>query len=195
MKTSRSWFWLAMLTAAVMVTAGCTGGLGRLGEPKPPSGGGPLVQPEPHRWHATVKVGTPFTDGREVLYLNGDHRATILYVRVSGDPTLTAEPALLVGPGRARSRIQRLPWPVPTDQVAQPVEPAEGTTITTQKRDPRGWELLVRITAGAPGHHVRDGLRIGYLVDGKTFEQYFPARIDVCAYTTDAQRDRCRQQR
>ena len=84
--------------------------------------GGPLNEPPAHGWATTEPVGATFTDGLEVLYLNGHEDAVITSVSLIGGKGLKLLGARLVTPDRQRASAQKLAWPPRSAQMPHIVD-------------------------------------------------------------------------
>ncbi len=162
----------AVLAAGVLASA--LAGCGT--DPDP---GGPLVAPPEHGWSTTQPVGEPFTDGLEVLYLEGGADATIRSVSLTGAEEIELLGARLASPDRDVASIQKTAWP-PTARSLRPMIDAEGATLTPRAEDPRGWLLLLGMRVTEPGYHVREGVRVTYEVDGQEHVRELDAELGVC---------------
>lgn len=146
--------------------------------------GGPLSQPPEHGWATYASVGATFTDGLEVLYLEGDREAVIRNVELVGNDGLELVGAHLAPPGRKLAAIQRIDgWP-PLDPDLPETRDAIDATITPTRtgdwKQEQGWNLLVGVRVTEAGYLIRDGIRITYEVGGREYERELPAELVVC---------------
>ncbi len=102
----------AVITAAATL-AGCSGEVKQ---------GGPLDKPNQHAWTRKASVGEAFTDGSEVLTVNGDKPVVIESAELIDAPGIKLVGVKLVQPGRQWGSIQTMPWP-PEDPDLKPSLP------------------------------------------------------------------------
>jgi hypothetical protein len=158
--------------ATVLVAAGCGG--------QPGIDRGPLSNTVAHGWATTMPVGSVFTDGLEVLHLDGHEPAVINSVTMVGDEGIQLVGASLATPERDFGAFQQLKDYPPTNQKLGELIPAAGASITPFAQDKIGWELLLGIKVVDDGYHVRDGIVIEYTVAGEDYRVFDPAQLVVC---------------
>jgi hypothetical protein len=158
--------------AAALVAAGCAG--------QPLVDPGPLSNTVAHGWETTMPVGSVFTDGLEVLHLDGHQPAVINSVTMVGDKGIQLVGASLATPERDFGAFQQLKDYPPTNRRLGDLIPAEGASITPFAQDKIGWELLLGIKVVDDGYHVRDGIIIEYTVAGHDYRVFDPAQLVVC---------------
>jgi predicted small lipoprotein YifL len=141
--------------------------------------GGPLVAPPRHGWSTTQPVGEPFTDGLEVLYLDGQAEAELRSVSLVGAEQIELVGARVAPPSRRVASIQKTAWP-PTARALGQVAEAEGAVLTPRAQDERGWLLLLGMRVTEPGYHVRRAVRVAYEVDGEKHVRELEAELAVC---------------
>lgn len=148
-----------------------------------------MVRPNLHAWATPKDVGERFTDGLEVLSFRGEHEAVIDSVELVGAEGLRVVGVRLAGPQRSLGSIQVMQWP-PRDPELAPssIMPAFGVPLKP-RRSGATYELLLglEVTDEGSGYLVREGIRIGYTVNGTHYVQDLPAVLAVC--TTPAALD------
>lgn len=172
------------LLASLALLTGCTGsdGVGAPGEDA--KDGGPLREPNRHAYVVTGPEGKQFTDGFEVLYLNGAAPAEIVSVEsVGGDSAFKFLGAQLAGPRRKYGAVQETPGFPPTDPALGPIVDAEGATVEprAKTRQRIGYELLL-------GYEViddstlaqRTAVEVTYRVGGDTYKWTSPGVLVYC---------------
>jgi hypothetical protein len=175
------------LLAAGLLLTGCTGSSNGAGAAA--MDGGPLREPPEHAYVVQGKEGKQFTDGFEVLYLNGDQAATIVSVRsMGGDDAFKFLGARLAGPDRKYAALQETPQFPPTDPHLGPLIDAEGATVEprSQTRQRIGYELLL-------GYEIvddsklgkRDAVEVTYKVGGTTYRWTSSAGLIYCPADED----------
>jgi hypothetical protein len=161
----------AAATLALLLV-GCTG------HPGP----GPIQATNAHAWATTEPVGVTFTDGLEVLVLDGAQDAVIDSVELVGDPELELVGAMVAGRDRGESGAIQIihTWP-PRGRGLNPdsLVPAEGATITPLPGN-QGWELFLGIRPTEEGRWVRNGVRVTYTIGERRYSEYLPAGLIVC---------------
>lgn len=176
---------LALMGAAAAVATGC--GSDSLAGP---STDGPMEVVGDHGIVVVDERGTVFTDGLEVLRLEGTEPATIVSVNsVGGEDTFRYLGALVAGPDRrdgAVSYLRRFP---PKDRALGELVEAVGAQIhpRSQTRHEKGYELLL-------GYEVTDDSQVGYRtavevvyrVGDKEYLWRSPGRILFCPEPMDS---------
>jgi hypothetical protein len=186
-----------LAVSAVVVAAGAAGVAGLTGPGlETQLSGGPLVAPAPHGFVMTQPVGHVFTDGVETLKLDGSKAAVLRKVDLVGTDGLKIVGVALVKPGRKVGTIQAIDgWP-PRDpylRASDVMSKGIGATFTPAAQNPDGqsYELLVGLKVVGRGYLVRDGFRITYDVDGRTYSRFFPAQLAVCTTKRLEKSDGC----
>ncbi len=165
------------LGTLLLVTASCLL-LGR-----GPEQGGPLDPFPPHGMIITDPVGQRFTDGFEILSLEGSEPAKILSVTsVGGSKSLRHVGTLIAGPRRRIDAIQKMPAFPPAAPALGPLHPVRGHRVMprAQTREELGYELLLGYEVIASELAIRRGIEVRYQVGSTTYEQFLPARILYC---------------
>jgi hypothetical protein len=159
---------------AALVLAGCSDSKG--------TSSGPLHVFARHGYVVPAEAGRVFTDGFDVVRLNGGQPARVLKVEsVGGTDVLDFMGAQIVGPKRKYGATQIFNEYPPQDRSLGEIVPAVGAVLQPRAETGiEGYELLLgyRIRAGALG--ARTGIRITYEVNGKTFETTIEAAIITC---------------
>ncbi len=148
-----------------------------------PPDDGPMRVLNEHATLARGPVGTTFTDGFDVLHLEGDQPATIVSVDSRHGDGLEFLGAMLAGPDRKLAAWAQLPgYPPSKPQLGEIVE-AEGAVIQprSQTRGEIGYELLL-------GYRVvddtalssRSTVEIVYRVDDQEYLWRPPSRLVYC---------------
>lgn len=148
-----------------------------------PTRGGPLDPFPPHGMFIGDPVGRRFTDGLEVLLLQGSQPARIMSVRsVGGSQSLRHVGTMLAGPERELDAVQKMPGFPPREPRLGVLDPAVGARILpeAQTRDGLGYELLVGYEVVSSEVAMRSGIEVTYRVSGQTYVQFLPARIVYC---------------
>jgi hypothetical protein len=158
--------------ALAIVASGCTD--------RPPFDSEPLSNANPHGWATTMPVGSVFTDGFEVLHLDGHEPAVIKSVTMVGDPGIELVGASIATTERDIGSIQQLKGYPPSNPHIPRIIPAAGASITPFAQDEIGWELLLGIKIVDDGYLVRDGIIIEYSVGGEDRRAFDPAQLVVC---------------
>lgn len=157
----------------------------------PPDDGPMRVLPE-HATLARGPVGTTFTDGFDVLHLEGDQPATILEVRSHHGDGLEFLGAMVAGPDRRLAAWAQLPGYPPSKRRLGELVQAEGAVVDPLRRTRReiGYELLL-------GYRVvddsavssRSSVEIVYRVGTKEYLWRSPSRLVYCP--EDQEADAC----
>ena len=173
---------VATALAAVAALTGCASESGALGRGEREAGG-PIGTTNQHVWTKKVDVGEAFTDGTEVLVVQGKEPAVLDGVHLVGAQGIDLLGVRLVKPGRSWGSIMSMPWPPRDPDLDESlVIPAEGATLEPQ-RDGTGYELLLGLKAQERGYFVRQGIRVDYTVNGKKYSRFLPAVLSVCSGT------------
>jgi hypothetical protein len=163
--------WLVLIAT---ISVGCSA-------PSQPQG--PLEAGRKHAWVRSAQAGEVFTDGTDLLQLNGMRMATIVSVdSVGGDNTLKFLGASIAEPRRKYTTTQETSgWP-PTDLAAHNVVPAVGAAIKPLAKTwhRQGYELLLGYRIERSDYSVRAGVRITYRVGQKTYEATIPSLLVMC---------------
>ena len=169
-----------LLAATALAVVAAALGVAAFADTDSRTDGGPLRAPNPHGWSTSNSVGDVFTDGMEVLHLEGNREAVIEDVRLVGDDGLELVGAKVAGQDRAIGFIQYnadFP-PVNDPDLGDPVLiDAIGATVTPYSG---GWELLLGIKATKEGFLVREGVEIDYRVGGEEYTVFREAWLGVC---------------
>lgn len=169
---------LALVTTAVALVLSQTNGSSGLDTD------GPMFTPPEHGIVIPGQRGSVFTDGFEVLRLEGDEPAKIVSIRsVGGESTFKFLGALMAGPDRRDGAISYLPAFPPRDSSLGPLVDAVGARIEprVETRNGMGYELLI-------GYEVIDDTRVGYraavevtyTVGDETYLWRSPGRMLFC---------------
>ena len=144
---------------------------------------GPIDGVSGHGYSFSHSAGEAFTDGFEVLDVEGDEPATVESVELLGSRGFDLLGAMFVGPGREIGAIQLLfHWPpVPQDFGGAEIIEAEGATLSTESENSWGWELLVGMSAAREGRVTRDGVAVSYTVGGVRYRAELRGEIIVCS--------------
>lgn len=130
-----------------------------------------------------------FTDGFETLTFSGSADASLVQVRLLGDPALELTGVALAGPARRIGSVQLLSEFPPKDPRlggrGNLITDAVGYPMRSDTRDDIGWELLLGMRAAEPGRHVRTGIEVTYDVAGERYTEVIPAALAVCAGGAD----------
>jgi hypothetical protein len=148
-----------------------------------PQQGGPLDPFPPHGMIITDPVGQRFTDGFEILQLEGPRPARILLVTsVGGSNALRHVGTLIAGPGRRIDAVQKVAGFPPAEPGLGSLHRARGHRIVpeAQTRDELGYELLLGYEVIAPKLAIRRGIEVRYRIGSTTYQQFLPARILYC---------------
>jgi hypothetical protein len=170
---------VAVLTALVVV-----GVTSRGDTSDTPSDDGPLRAAPEHGMVAEGQQGTVFTDGLEILQLQGSQPATIVRVEsVGGSETFRHLGTKLAGPDRRLAAEGYLEgFPPQTRSLGKLVE-AEGAVIQPAEQTPggKGYELLIgyEIVDGAQVGY-RTGVEVTYQVGEDLYSWRSPARLLYC---------------
>jgi len=162
----------AAAVAVAIVASGCAD--------RPLFDSEPLSNANPHGWATTMPVGSVFTDGFEVLHLDGHEPAVIKSVTMVGDPGIELVGASLATTERDIGAIQQLKGYPPSNPHIPRIIPAAGASITPFAQDEIGWELLLGVKIVDEGYLVRDGIIIEYSVGGEDRRAFDPAQLVVC---------------
>jgi hypothetical protein len=125
-------------------------------------------------------VGHRFTDGLEILLLQGSRPARIISVRsIGGSQSLGHVGTMLAGPARDLDAIQKAPGFPPRVPRLGGLHRAVGSWILpeAQTRDRLGYELLLGYEIVSPELAVRRGIEVTYRVGNTTYGRFLPARI------------------
>jgi hypothetical protein len=159
----------AVTAAATALFAGCGG-----------PGDGPVAEPPaPHGSTYTLPQGTVFTDGLEVVFLEGENPAVIDSVELKGEG-LELIGLSLATPDRPGGVIRRMKGYPPRDPELPPevIVPATGATIEPGKDN--AYEILLGLKVTGQGHLINEGFWLNYTVDGKEFRDWYAYEIAVC---------------
>ena len=137
-----------------------------------------------HGTLARGPVGTRFTDGFDVLFLDGDAPAEIVSVSsVGGDEGLRFLGAMIAGPERRLAGWSQLPGYPPTEPgLRQPIG-ADGATVepVSQTRKGMGYELLLGYEVIDEGAlTARTAVEVVYRVDGKDYLWRSESQLVYC---------------
>jgi hypothetical protein len=167
----------ALSAGGLLVVASCAAPAGE------PSRGGPLDPFPPHGMFIADPVGHRFTDGLEILLLQGSQPARIISVRsVGGSQALRHVGTMLAGPERDVDAIQKTPGFPPREPELGVLHRADGSRILPEARtrDRLGYELLLGYEVVSSDVAVRRGIEVTYRVGSTTYERFLPARIIYC---------------
>ena len=155
---------------------------------------GPIQAGPPHGFAISRPVGAEFTDGFEVLYVDGSVPAQIESVDFVGAEGLELLGAYVVGEAREVAAVQVLDaWPPsPASFGVEHLDEAIGSTLAPASRTSRGTELLLGIRVVGPGVARRDALEVGYRVGDESFLVTIPAQLTVCTDPGQEVRGHCR---
>lgn len=164
--------------ASAVLLAGCTGA---------PNADGPLQVPDPHGMTtAAADVGQVFTDGFEMLVVEGDEPITIRDVSLVGaDPQLELVDAVVAAEERTLNFAYDPAFP-PAEMDLGPLSAAEGMVLYPRSQQRIGtdgftdYELLLGIRITEPGVWKRTGVRILYEVGDREYAWNSPAELIAC---------------
>ncbi len=128
-------------------------------------------------------VGAEFTDGFEVLVVEGDEPAIIRrVVSVGDDGVLEPLGALVAGPDRRYGAVQLIRGYPPAQARLGTVEDAVGFEVLprSETRKEMAFELLVGYRAVKDEIGVREDIRVEYEVDGQLFSRSLGAGMLYC---------------
>lgn len=170
----------------VVLLGACGGSSGTTASPDTH---GPMRAPVEHGSLAKGTVGTRFTDGFEVLQLQGDAPATIVSVRsVSGEHAMRFLGAKIAGPTRKYAAWSRLPGYPPSEKALGPLTDAEGASIRArdQTQQRMGYELLLGYEIVADDQiAARTEVQVTYQVGDRTYLWTSPAALVYCPEDED----------
>lgn len=178
----------ALVAAAVAgVFEGCSGA-GNGAEPGTVSG------LSPHGWAKSLDVGTRFTNGLPIVFVNGNDPVTVVEVtpQLSGDG-LRFLGASFSGMDRRIGATQFVRGYPPTGPNFGVPFPAAGAVLEPgPDAEERGYELLLGFEVVAEGRSVMTGYTVTYL-DGAGEQQQaeFVSTLAVCAPKS---KERCAQE-
>jgi len=142
-----------------------------------------------------VDVGQVFTDGLEMLVVEGDEPITIREVSLTGaDPQLELVDAKVAGEERTLNFAYDPAFP-PAEMDLGPLSPAEGMVLAPRSQQRTGkdgftdYELLLGIRVTEPGVWKRTGVRILYDVGDRRYVWNSPAELITCTkdYSEDGE--------
>lgn len=141
--------------------------------PMPPHGYGPIV----------VEPGVAFSDGFEIVTLDGEQTAEITDIRlVDSSDELSLVDVLVAGAAREYGAIiQFEPQFPPADNPEfGPLTPARGAELQPNTDNPKGYELIFGLVVEDEGVFRRGGYEIDYTVAGEEFTRTYQAEIVIC---------------
>lgn len=143
---------------------------------------GPMVIPLEHGYSVSMPNGSTFTDGFEILRLEGDQPAVIEAVEIDGDEALELVGVKLAPPPRENAAVQLMEgWPPIHDALDESTfVDAVGATIQPKSSDPMGYELLIGMKVNGEGFLVRDSVIVTYRIGEIRHQVIFPAVVAVC---------------
>jgi hypothetical protein len=135
-----------------------------------------------HGYVVPARAGRVFTDGFDVVRLQGSQNARILKVEsIGGTDVLEFLGARLAGPGRRSGATQILSGFPPHDRPLGDVSAAENAVVEPQSRTGiKGYELLLGYRIRGQDVGARTGIRITYEVAGRTYETTVEAGLITC---------------
>lgn len=149
-----------------------------------------LERPE-HGWIVAVDPGAVFTDGLELLSLEGEGDVTIRAIRFTGDREVELAGALLAPPDvRKYAWVQYDPSFPPTDpdfgRVAEFSDAIGYRMVAPSAASPEGdefygYQLVLGIKVPeAVGEYRREAIVIDYVASGRSKSITLPAELTVC---------------
>lgn len=187
------WLRVGVGVCVLLTATSVTGCRDSRGESRPERGG-PMVVNNRQGSALTRPLGSKFTEGVQVLFLEGKDAATITSVDLVGDPGIKLLGALVLPPPRALGAFQFLDqWPPEQmDGVDfSTVVPAVGARVGTQAETDEGWELLLGIGVDQEGYLSRRQIRVGYVVDGIDYYVDLPTELAICTDKRFEKNGRC----
>jgi len=156
-----------------------------------PEGTPRIVDSNPHGWIVAVEPDDTFTDGYELLQLDGAGTVVITKVSIDGDDGLTLVDALIAAPdGRRFAAVQYDPHFPPTGpDFGDPDDlvPAVGSEMaapqlpTSSGDELFGYELILGLKAEGKGAYKRKAVVIDYKANGHRKSVRIPAELVVCS--------------
>jgi hypothetical protein len=128
-----------------------------------------------------ARPGVVFTDGLEVLRLEGNASATIDAVEPDGEGFATMG-VLLAGPERTDGLVERFHTFPPRARSLGPLRSAVGATLqpTETLAPPGDYELLIGTRVTTDKVALRDGIWLRYHVGDREYAEHLRARIVFC---------------
>lgn len=153
---------------------------------------GPMGVPNQHGYALSLPVGAEFTDGMELLRLDGGRDAVIEDVQLVGADGLELLGAKVTPPPRGLAAISTFrSWP-PRHRLLDETKFVDAIGATVPARTSRPWELLIGLRVTRAGHAIRRAVAVTYRVGDERHRVEFPAKIKVCAGKSfQTKRGRC----
>lgn len=166
---------LAVSAVVVMCATSCTTNtaIGGPLRPAPAHGYGPAI----------VEPGVAFSDGFEILTVDGDDTAIITDIRlINSSEELTLVDVLLAGPERESGAIIQFEpqFPPATDPAFGRLIAAVGAELRPNSTNPMGYELIFGLVVDEEGVFRRGGYVVDYTVAGQQFSRSYEAEIIIC---------------
>ena len=144
---------------------------------------GPLMLPTPHGWLLEdARVGHQFTDGLELLDVQGTAPITVTDVRsIGGGNGLELIGLRVAGDARKSLTHQYTPRFPPRGGRFGPLREVLDESLPSSPGPQHGsWQLLLGYEVTRPGIWERTALEIDYVTDGRSYTARFPSALLVC---------------
>jgi len=145
--------------------------------------GGPLREIPDHGYGGvTVSVGRTFTDGFDILSIEGPETVTIEKVELlDPSPGIELVSAELAGSARSVGGVFQFDASYPPSAPGLgPLVDAAGAELTRASTGMLGYELVLGMRVAAEGRYTRHGYVVLYRANGVEYSRSVVAEVSVC---------------